>query len=86
MKLRIKGFKVDERNEWTAQQMRAFCEAAVIRIGGEGAWKILSPPLQRAVVAEQALMVITSNYRSVPVEAMRALLFDMLRLVGLEEV
>lgn len=87
MKLRIKGFKLSEGNLWDASQIRMFCENAVKSIGGLPAWNILSEPLKRAVVAQEAFSVARSSWREggVPTDAMNALLHDMERMIGLED-
>jgi hypothetical protein len=87
MKLRIKGFKLTAGNVWDAQQVRMFCESAIKNIGGEGAWNILSKPLRKAVVAQEAFSVVRSVHRSSSpsLGAMNALLNDMERLLDLSE-
>jgi hypothetical protein len=91
IQLQIKGFKPSVDNLWDSLQVRTFCLAAVERIGGEGAWNILSDPLRRAVIAQEAFSVVRSSWRGeegeqgVPSKAMNALLHDMERLLGLEE-
>jgi len=86
MKLRIKGFKITEGNPWSAAQIRDFCTAAVTRIGGDSAWRLLVPDLRRSVIAAQAFEVVRSSWREegVLTEAMNALLADMERMIGLE--
>jgi len=86
MRLKIKGFNLNEPNLWDAGQVRLFCENAISHIGGSNVWAILSPPLRCAVVAQEAFSVCRSSaYATVKVDAMNALLHDMERLLGLAE-
>ena len=85
MKLAIKGFRVDAANPWDAGQVRQFCNEAVILLGGEGAWKLLTPRLQEAVLAERVLRIASGNNRSIPVGSVIALHRDMCRMMGLQD-
>lgn len=71
-------------NPWSHEQIKEFCRDAVEELGGRGAWKILSEPLQKAVIAQKAFKIVRGSLVPVSVQDMNVLLYEMEMYSGLE--